>query len=119
LQHYKEEAKAYDRLRERSLSRLCAETYLRLSQEMQRHRGLRRDEWAPSQPYEQLWMADEEDENCKFRELMAIKEQQMNAIRKELFAVVKALILYGERVDFRLEDYPEDQIFKRRKDDWH
>jgi 3-methyladenine DNA glycosylase AlkC len=31
LQHYKEEAKAYDRLRQRSLSKLCAETYLQLN----------------------------------------------------------------------------------------
>jgi hypothetical protein len=40
LQHYKEEAKTYDRLRQRSLSKLCAETYLQLNREMQSHRGL-------------------------------------------------------------------------------
>jgi hypothetical protein len=118
LQHYKEEAKAYDRLRQRSLSKLCAETYLQLNREMQSHRGLRRDAWAPTQSFERLWMADEEEENGKFRELMALKERQMNDVRKELFAVVEALILNGERVNFKIEDYPEDEIFKTLKDDW-
>jgi hypothetical protein len=119
LQHYKEEAKAYEKLRQRSLSKLCAETYLQLNQLMQSHRGFGRDAWAPAQPFERLWMADEEEENTKFRELMALKERQMNDVRKELFAVVEALILNGERVNFKIEDYPEDEIFKTLKDDWH